>query len=93
MERRNEDAIRQRLGGRDHGRRDDLRPAPGDAMSKPLTTGYRADLPVTPATLRGRIAIRAELLRGVDVESVRYLNQQQQIAALERQLAALEGGR
>jgi cell division protein FtsX len=48
---------------------------------------------VTPATLRGRIAIRAELLRGVDVESVRYLNQQQQIAALERQLAALEGGR
>ena len=93
MERRNEDAIRQRLGGRDHGRRDDLRPARGDAMSKPLTTGYRADLPVTPATLRGRIAIRAELLRGVDVESVRYLNQQQQIAALERQLAALEGGR
>ena len=62
-------------------------------MSKPLATAYRADLPVTPATLRGRIAIRAELLRGVDVESVRYLNQQQRIAELERQLAALEGGR
>ena len=62
-------------------------------MSKPLATAYRADLPVTPATLRGRIAIRAELLRGVDVESVRYLNQQQQIAALEHQLAAREGGR
>ncbi|MEY4103704.1 MAG: hypothetical protein RLZZ217_907 [Planctomycetota bacterium] len=62
-------------------------------MSRPIATGYRADLPVTPATLRGRIAIRAELLRGVDVESVRYLNQQQRIAELERQLAALEGGR
>ncbi len=62
-------------------------------MSKPIATAYRADLPVTPATLRGRIAIRAELLRGVDVESVRYLNQQQRIAELERQLAALEGGR
>jgi len=62
-------------------------------MSKPLTTGYRADLPVTPAVLRGRIAIRAELLKGIDPESVRYLNQHQQIAALERQLAALEGGR
>lgn len=62
-------------------------------MSKPLAAAYRADLPVTPATLRGRIAIRAELLRGVDVESVRYLNQQQRIAELERQLAALEGGR
>jgi len=62
-------------------------------MSKPLTTGYRADLPVTPAVLRGRIAIRAELHKGIDPESVRYLNQHQQIAALERQLAALEGGR
>jgi len=62
-------------------------------MSRPIATGYRAELPVTPSTLRGRIAIRAALLRGVDVESVRYLNQQQQIAALERQLAALEGGR
>lgn len=62
-------------------------------MSRPIATGYRAELPVTPSTLRGRIAIRAELLRGVDVESVRYLNQQQRIAELERQLAALEGGR
>jgi hypothetical protein len=62
-------------------------------MSKPLTTGYRADLPVTPAVLRGRIAIRAELLRGVDPESIGFLNQHQKIAALERQLAALEGGR
>ena len=62
-------------------------------MSKPLTTGYRADLPVTPAVLRGRISIRAELLKGIDPESIGFLNQQQQIAALERQLAALEGGR
>ena len=62
-------------------------------MSRPIATGYRAELPVTPSTLRGRIAIRAELLRGIDPESIGFLNQHQQIAALERQLAALEGGR
>jgi hypothetical protein len=60
-------------------------------MSRPIATGYRAELPVTPSTLRGRIAIRAELLRGIDPESIGFLNQHQQIAALERQLAALEG--
>lgn len=62
-------------------------------MSRPIATGYRAELPVTPAVLRGRIAIRAELLKGIDPESIGFLNQHQQIAALERQLAALEGGR
>ena len=62
-------------------------------MSRPIATGYRAELPVTPSTLRGPIAIRAELLRGIDPESIGFLNQHQQIAALERQLAALEGGR
>lgn len=60
-------------------------------MSRPIATGYRAELPVTHSTLRGRIAIRAELLRGIDPESIGFLNQHQQIAALERQLAALEG--
>ena len=93
MERRNEDALRFRLGGRDHDRDHVLRPAPGDAMSRPIATGYRAELPVTPSTLRGRIAIRAELLKGIDPESIGFLNQHQEIAALERQLAALEGGR
>ena len=62
-------------------------------MSRPIATGYRAELPVTPSTLRGRIAIRAELLKGIDPESIGFLNQHQEIAALERQLAALEGGR
>lgn len=60
-------------------------------MSRPLPAG-RA-LPDTPIVLRARIRMRVELARDLDPESLGYLLAHQRIAALEHQLAALEGGR
>lgn len=58
---------------------------------KPLPTA-RA-LPDTPATLRSRIQLRIELARDLNPETLDYLLAHQRIAALEHQLAAMEGKR
>ena len=50
-------------------------------------------LPDTPGTLRARIQLRVELARDLDPESLSYLLAHQRIAALEHQLAAMEGKR
>ena len=50
-------------------------------------------LPETAGTLRSKIQLRVELARDLDPESLSYLLAHQRIAALEHQLAALEGGR
>lgn len=47
----------------------------------------------TAGTLRSKIQLRVELARDLDPESLSYLLAHQRIAALEHQLAALEGGR
>jgi hypothetical protein len=47
----------------------------------------------TAGTLRSKIQLRVELARDLDPESLGYLLAHQRIAALEHQLAALEGGR
>ena len=47
-------------------------------------------LPNTPGTLRARIQTRLELARDLDPNSITYLLAHQRIAALERQLAAME---
>ena len=58
---------------------------------KPLPTA-RA-LPETAGTLRARIQLRVELARDLDPHTLDYLLAHQRIAALEHQLAALEGKR
>lgn len=60
-------------------------------MTRPLPT-VRA-LPETPGTLRSRIQLRVELARDLDPHTLDYLLAHQRIAALEHQLAALEGKR
>lgn len=50
-------------------------------------------LPDTPATLRARIQLRVELARDLDPHTLDYLLAHQRIAALEHQLAAMEGKR
>ena len=58
---------------------------------KPLPTA-RA-LPETAGTLRARIQLRIELARDLNPETLDYLLAHQRIAALEHQLAAMEGKR
>jgi|DEB19_MinimDraft_3_1074340.scaffolds.fasta_scaffold982763_1 hypothetical protein len=58
---------------------------------KPLH--YAPTVAQTPATLRSRIALRVELARDLDPESIGHLLAHQRIADLERQLAAMEGAR
>lgn len=60
-------------------------------MTRPLPT-VRA-LPDTPGTLRARIQLRVELARDLNPETLDYLLAHQRIAALEHQLADLEGKR
>ena len=60
-------------------------------MTRPLPT-VRA-LPDTPGTLRARIQLRVELARDLDPHTLDYLLAHQRIAALEHQLAAMEGKR
>lgn len=50
-------------------------------------------LPETAGTLRARIQLRVELARDLDPHTLDYLLAHQRIAALEHQLAALEGKR
>jgi hypothetical protein len=50
-------------------------------------------LPETAGTLRSRIQLRVELARDLKAESLEWLLAHQRIAALEHQLAALEGRR
>lgn len=50
-------------------------------------------IPQTPGVLRARIALRVELARDLNPETLDYLLAHQRIAELERQLAALEGNR
>jgi hypothetical protein len=50
-------------------------------------------IPQTPGVLRARIALRVELARDLNPETLDYLLAHQRIAALEHQLAALEGKR
>jgi len=60
-------------------------------MSKPMPPVRM--LQETAGTLRSKIQLRVELARDLDPESLGYLLAHQRIAALEHQLAALEGGR
>ena len=60
-------------------------------MTRPLPA-VRA-LPDTPSTLRARIQLRVELARDLDPHTLDYLLAHQRIAALEHQLAAMEGKR
>ena len=60
-------------------------------MTRPLPA-VRA-LADTPGTLRARIQLRIELARDLDPHTLDYLLAHQRIAALEHQLAALEGKR
>jgi hypothetical protein len=60
-------------------------------MSRPLPAVRM--LQETAGTLRSKIQLRVELARDLDPESLSYLLAHQRIAALEHQLAALEGGR
>lgn len=60
-------------------------------MTRPLPA-VRA-LPETAGTLRARIQLRVELARDLDPHTLDYLLAHQRIAALEHQLAALEGKR
>jgi hypothetical protein len=60
-------------------------------MTRPLPA-VRA-LPDTPGTLRARIQLRVELARDLHPDSLDYLLAHQRIAALEHQLAAMEGKR
>lgn len=50
-------------------------------------------IPQTPGVLRSRIALRVELARDLNPETLDYLLAHQRIAELERELAKLEGGR
>lgn len=45
----------------------------------------------TPGVLRARIALRVELARDLDPESIGYLLAHQRIAELERELQKMEG--
>jgi len=47
----------------------------------------------TPGVLRARIALRVELARDLNPETLDYLLAHQRIAELERELAKLEGHR
>ena len=60
-------------------------------MTRPLPA-VRA-LADTPGTLRARIQLRIELARDLDPHTLDYLLAHQRIAALEHQLAAMEGKR
>jgi hypothetical protein len=60
-------------------------------MTRPLPA-VRA-LSDTPGTLRARIQLRVELARDLDPHTLDYLLAHQRIAALEHQLAAMEGKR
>jgi hypothetical protein len=60
-------------------------------MSRPLPA-VRI-LQETAGTLRSKIQLRVELARDLNPETLDYLLAHQRIAALEHQLAALEGGR
>jgi hypothetical protein len=59
--------------------------------NRPLPTARM--LPETPGTLRARIALRVELARDLDPQTLDYLLAHQRIAALEHKLAAMEGNR
>jgi hypothetical protein len=50
-------------------------------------------IPQTPGVLRSRIALRVELARDLNPETLDYLLAHQRIAELERELAKLEGHR
>lgn len=50
-----------------------------------------AAIPQTPGVLRARIALRVELARDLDPESIGYLLAHQRIAELERELQKMEG--
>lgn len=50
-------------------------------------------IPQTPGVLRSRIALRVELARDLNPETLDYLLAHQRIAELERELAKLEGNR
>jgi hypothetical protein len=50
-------------------------------------------IPQTPGVLRSRIALRVELARDLNPETLDYLLAHQRIAELERELAKLEGRR
>ena len=50
-------------------------------------------IPQTPGVLRSRIALRVELARDLNPDSIGYLLAHQRIAELERELAKLEGNR
>jgi hypothetical protein len=58
---------------------------------KPLPAALA--IPQTPGVLRARIALRVELARDLNPDSIGDLLAHQRIAELERQLAALEGCR
>lgn len=60
-------------------------------MSRPLPAVRM--LQETAGTLRSKIQLRVELARDLNPETLDYLLAHQRIAALEHQLAALEGGR
>ena len=58
---------------------------------KPLPAVHA--IPQTPGVLRSRIALRVELARDLNPETLDYLLAHQRIAELERELAKLEGRR
>lgn len=58
---------------------------------KPLPAALA--IPQTPGVLRARIALRVELARDLNPDSIGYLLAHQRIAELERDLAKLEGRR
>jgi hypothetical protein len=55
------------------------------------SNGYKPEITQTPGTLRTRIALRVELARDLDTQSLDYLLAHQRIADLERQLQKMEG--
>ena len=55
------------------------------------SNGYKPEITQTPGTLRTRIALRVELARDLDPQSLDHLLAHQRIADLERQLQAMEG--
>jgi hypothetical protein len=55
------------------------------------SNGYKPTISQTPGTLRTRIALRVELARDLDPQSLDYLLAHQRIADLERQLQKMEG--
>jgi hypothetical protein len=55
------------------------------------SNGYKPEITQTPSTLRTRIALRVELARDLDPQSLDHLLAHQRIADLERQLQKMEG--